>query len=156
MPEITVIHIALLVLTVLVGTLTGWLLRGNRAQREKSVINNGWQEQLQAQRTEHRRLVDQNKNLMDQISQFQASNQDAKKRAKELSEAAQKAYERRDELQREIKDVRSNLETVLGQRDKLRSDIANQSRETADADEKDEKIFQLSRELKAGTSACRL
>ncbi len=149
MPEFTVIHIALLGMMVLVGGLAGWIIRSKRSQQEKAAINSGWQDQMEAQRIEHQRLVNQNKSLMDQISQFQASNQDAKNRAKELSEEARKAYERRDELQREIKDVRSNLETVLSQRDKLRSDIAHQDREKADSEEKDEKIFQLSRELES-------
>jgi predicted flap endonuclease-1-like 5' DNA nuclease len=149
MPEFTVIHIALLLTMVLVGGLAGWIVRGNRSQQEKAAINSGWQDQMEAQRIEHQRLTRQNKSLMDQVSQFQASNQDAKKRAKELSEAARQAYERRDELQREIKDVRSDLETVLSQRDKLRSDIAHQDSEKADSEEKDEKIFQLSRELES-------
>ncbi len=149
MPEVTAIHIALLLMMLLVGGLAGWMIRSKRSSQEKAAINSGWQDQLEAQRIEHQRLVDQNKSLMDQISQFQASNQDAKRRAKELSEAAQKAYERRDELQREIKAVRSDLETVLSQRDKLRSDIAHQEREKADSEEKDEKIFQLSRELES-------
>jgi len=149
MPEITAIHIVLLALAVVVGGATAWIVRSNRARQEKAAISAGWHEQMEAQRTEHQRLVDQNKSLMDQISQYQASNQDAKKRARELSEAAQNAHARRDELQREIKDVRSNLETVLSQRDKLRSDIANQDDEKADSEQKDEKIFQLSRELES-------
>ena len=149
MPEFTAIQIALLLTMVLVGGLAGWIIRSKRSRQEKAAINAGWQDQMDTQRVEHQRLVDQNKSLMDQIRQFQASNQDAKKRAKELSEAARTAYERRDELQREIKDVRSDLENVLSQRDKLRSDIAHQDREKADAEEKDEKIFQLSRELES-------
>jgi predicted flap endonuclease-1-like 5' DNA nuclease len=149
MPEITAIHIALPALAVVVGGVTGWIARGNRARQEKAAINAGWHEQMEAQRIEHGRLVGQNKSLMDQISQYQASNQDAKRRAKELSEVAQNAHARRDELQREIKDVRSNLETVLSQRDKLRSDIVNQDVEKAAFEQKDEKIFQLSRELES-------
>lgn len=149
MPEFTAIHIALPALALVVGGATGWLVRSNRVRQEKMAINAGWSEQMEAQRTEHQRLVGQNKSLMDQISQYQASNQDAKKRARELSEAAQNAHARRDELQREIKDVRSNLETVLSQRDKLRSDIANQDVEKAASEQKDEKIFQLSRELES-------
>lgn len=147
MPDLTAIHVALLVLTALIGGGVAWSLRGKRAGQEKAAINAGWQEQMEAQRTEHQRLIDQNKNLMDQVSQFQASNRDAKNRAKELAEAVQAAYARRDELQREIKDVRGNLETVLSQRDKLRTDMADFDGRSAASEEKDEKIFQLSREL---------
>ena len=148
MSEITAVHVVLLALAFF-GSIGAWLLRGSRSRQEKAAINSGWQEQMQAQRTEHQRLVDQNKSLMDQISQFQAANQETKQRAKELSDAAQQACAQRDDLQREIKDVRSSLETVLSQRDKLRSDMANYDDEKAASEEKDEKIFQLSRELES-------
>lgn len=147
MPEVTATYVVLLALTVLIGGGIAWFLRGKRASQEKKAISAGWQEQMAAQRTEHQRLVDQNKSLMDQISQYQASNRDAKNRAKELAEAVQNAFARRDELQHEIKDVRSSLETVLSQRDKLRTDMASHSEASAISEEKDEKIFQLSREL---------
>lgn len=148
MTEVTAIHATLLVLTALIGAAVAWVLRGKRATQEKAAINAGWQEQMGAQRTEHQRLVEQNKSLMDQLNQTQASNRDAKNRAKELAEAVQTAYARRDELQREIKDVRGSLETVLSQRDKLRTDISGFSGDSA-SEEKDEKIFQLSRELES-------
>lgn len=147
MPEITVIHIALLALIALIGVVIGWVIRGSRSTQEKAAINAGWQEQVDAQRTEHDRLVEQNKGLMDQISQFQASNLDAKNRAKELSVAMQEATVRRDNLQREIKDIRSNLEVAVSQRDKLQTDMAARRINDTAVREKDEKIFQLSREL---------
>lgn len=146
MPEITAIHVTLLVLAAILGAGFAWVGRGKRALQEKAAINAGWQEQMGAHKTEHQRLVEQNKSLMDQLSQIQASNRDAKNRAQELAEAVQTAYARRDELQHEIRDVRSSLETVLSQRDKLRTDMSGLITATA-SDEKDEKIFQLSREL---------
>jgi len=147
MPEITAIHIAFLAAVAVIGVVTGWVIRGNRSQQEKAAVNAGWQEQVDAQRTEHERLVEQNKGLMSQISQFQASNQDAKNRARELAVAVQDAYTRRDELQREIKDIRNNLEVAVSQRDKLRTDVAARSAEELATRQKDEKIFQLSHEL---------
>ena len=147
MPEITVIHIGLLVAASLIGIILGWVIRGNRSQHEKAAVNVGWQEQLDAQRKEHERLVRQNKNLMDQVSQFQASNRDAKNRAKELSTVVQEAFARRDELQREIKDIRSNLEVAVTQRDKLQTDLESRGSDEDLLKEKDDKIFQLSREL---------
>lgn len=149
MTEVTATRIALFILIAVISAVVAWILRARRASHEKAAINAGWAEQMEAQRTEHHRLVHQNKNLMDQVSQFQASNRDAKNRAKELSEAIQTAYARRDELQREIKDVRSSLETVLGERDKLRTDMAGLNDESAASEQKDEKIFQLSRELES-------
>lgn len=147
MPEITVVHIALLVAAMLVGIILGSVIRGKRSRHEKAAVNAGWQEQLDAQRKEHERLVNQNKNLMDQVSQFQASNRDAKNRAKELSTVVQDAFARRDELQREIKDIRSNLEVAVTQRDKLQTDLESRGNEEDILREKDDKIFQLSREL---------
>ena len=151
MPEITVTHIALLAGALIVGVILGWLVRGNRTVTEKAAINAGWQEQLKAQRTEHGRLLTQNKSLMNQNSQFQASNKDAKMRAGELSGALKETFERRDELQRQIKDIRSNLEVTVTQRDRLQSDIANRvakaDNESAATKDRDDKIFDLSREL---------
>jgi len=151
MPEITVTHIALLAGTLIIGVILGWIVRGNRTIGEKTAINAGWQEQLEAQRNEHERLMEQNKSLMDQNSQFQASNKDAKMRASELSGALKETFERRDELQRQIKDIRGNLEVAVTQRDQLQSDIASRvskaDNESASTKDRDDKIFNLSREL---------
>jgi predicted flap endonuclease-1-like 5' DNA nuclease len=151
MPEITVTHIALLAGALIIGVILGWIVRGNRTAGEKTAINAGWQEQLEAQRNEHERLMDQNKSLMEQTSQFQASNKDAKMRASELSSALKEAFERRDEPQRQIKDIRGNLEVAVTQRDRLQSDIAsrvaNSDNESAANKDRDDKIFNLSREL---------
>jgi predicted flap endonuclease-1-like 5' DNA nuclease len=152
MPEITVTHIALLAAALIVGVVVGWIFRGSRGSSEKAAINLGWQEQLEAQRQEHERLLDQNKSLMEQNSQYQASNKDSKMRASELSDALKEAFERRDELQRQIKDIRNNLESTVEERDQLQSKI-RESR-TADDDTslntlqiRDERIAMLTKEL---------
>ncbi len=151
MPEITATHIAILVVALIIGTVIGWFGRGSRSSSEKSAINEGWQEQLAAQRNEHERLLEQNKSLMDQNSQYQASNKDAKMRASELSDALKETFERRDELQRQLKDIRGNLEAAVTERDQLQSDMQSQSSENDDAStalqEKDERIEKLGREL---------
>lgn len=151
MPEITVLHIALLVAALLVGLILGWVFRGNRSTSEKNAISAGWQEQLEAQRSEHERLLEQNKSLMEQNSQYQASNRDSKMRAAELSEALKEAFERRDELQRQLKDIRSNLEMAVSERDKLQDDMQHHAAES-DAtltalQRRDNKIATLSKEL---------
>lgn len=152
MPEITVTHIALLAAALIVGVVVGWIFRGNRSSSEKAAINLGWQEQLEAQRQEHERLLDQNKSLMEQNSQYQASNKDSKMRASELSDALKEAFERRDELQRQIKDIRNNLESTVEERDQLQSKM--QESRTADDDtslntlqSRDERIAMLTKEL---------
>lgn len=147
MPELTVIHIALLAITTIVGAVAGWIVRGGRSAQEKAAVNAGWQEQIDAQRREHERLVDQNKTLMEQVSQYQAQHTDAKNRAKELSLAVQEAFERRDALQREIKDIRGNLETALSERDQLASNMQSTGDMAALVQQKDERIAKLTKEL---------
>ena len=151
MPEITVVQIGLLTLAIGIGVVAGWIMRGNRCADEKIAVNAGWQEQLEAQRTEHERLLGQNKNLMEQVNQNQASGKDATNRAKELSAALKEAFERRDELQREIKDVRNTLEAAVGERDELQANMKSLSEndESLDAalQKKDDKIAKLGRDL---------
>lgn len=151
MPEITVIHTSLLVAALILGVILGWIVRGGRSKNEKMAINAGWQEQFEAKRSEHERLLDQNKSLMEQNSQFQASNKDSKMRATELSDALKEAFERRDELQRQIKDIRGNLEAAVTQRDQLQIDIQGRNAEhdaTSTAiKRRDEKIAKLSKDL---------
>lgn len=151
MPEITVMHIAILAGSVAAGVVIGWIMRGSRCAQEKVAANEGWQLQLEAQRVEHERLLDQNKTLMEQVSQLQASAKDGTNRARELSDALKEAFERRDELQRELKDIRSNLEVAVQEREKLQSDMENQEalndNEQSALREKDDKISHLSREL---------
>jgi predicted flap endonuclease-1-like 5' DNA nuclease/uncharacterized protein YoxC len=147
MPELNVIHIAIIAALTVIGAIVGWIFRGKRALEEKAAVGAGWQDQINAQRTEHDRLTDQNKGLMEQINQYQASNKDAKNRAKELSEAVQEAYARRDELQREIKDIRGNLEVAMTERDQLQTDIRSKARESASVADKDGRIKKLQMEL---------
>lgn len=127
MPEISVIHIAIIAGALIVGMVLGWVTRGSRSAAEKVAISSSWQEQLEAQRGEHERLLEQNKSLMDQNSQYQASNKDAKMRATELSGALKETFARRDELQRQIKDIRGNLEAAVVERDQLRSDASSRT-----------------------------
>lgn len=147
MPELTVTHIALLVVAAVAGAVAAWIIRGNRAEQEKAAVNQQWQNQVDAQRREHGRLLDQNKSLMEQVSQYQAQHVDAKNRAKELSLAVQEAFQRRDQLQREIKDIRGNLETVLNERDQLASSAQARSDTEVLLREKDERIGKLEKEL---------
>ena len=153
MQAIATLHVLLATAGVIVGVVAGWIIRGKRSRREKTVINAGWQEQLEAQRTEHARLLDQNKALMEQVSQFRASNADAGKRAASLAGALKEAHDRRDELQRENKDLRSDLGALTEKKRQLEQDmrslaVTDNSLHTALA-EKDDKIFKLSREIES-------
>ena len=147
MPELSIVHIALMAGTAIVGAVAGWIFRGGRAAQEKAAVNAGWQEQIEAQRREGDRLLEQNKGLMDQVSQFQASHTDAKNRAKELSSVVQEAFARRDELQREIKDIRGNLEAAVNERNQLQSDMAAFDSTEDILREKDARIEKLTLEL---------
>jgi predicted flap endonuclease-1-like 5' DNA nuclease len=152
MSEITLVQIGSIGGALLVGILLGWLFRNSRSRVEKKAINAGWQAQIDAQQSEHDRLAGQNKSLMEQVSQYQASNKDSKMRARELSDSLKEAFSRRDDLQRQFKDIRSNLEIAVSQRDKLKSDVDTSSVRGAETDqtliEKDERIGKLTQELK--------
>ncbi|MEX2123715.1 MAG: hypothetical protein WD795_07455 [Woeseia sp.] len=151
MPEITAVHFAIFALLFTAGAALGWIMRGDRCARERIAVNAGWQERAEMQEQEHGRLAEQNKNLMQAVSQYQAAQKDTTRRAKELSQSLKDAIGRRDDLQRQIKDIRSDLEGAIRQRDQLQSDIEGRDAEgeiTAHAlREKDNKIFKLSREL---------
>jgi len=151
MPELTATHIGLLALALVVGLVLGWVFRGERSAKEKIAINAGWQDQLESQQAELDRLAEQNVSLMEQISQYQASQKDSVDRAKELSDSLRETFKRRDELQRQIKDFRAKLEAMTAQRDQLKSAIENRELKNKssanESKEKDDKIFHLSREL---------
>ncbi len=153
MPEITEIHIALLATALIVGVFIGWLFRGRRSNSEKATINAGWQERMEAQRNEHERLLEQNKSLMELNSQYQASHKDSKMRAGELSESLKETFVRRDDLQRQIKDIRSNLEATVSERDQLQSDQQNRELEnnvTSTAlQQRDDQIERLTKDLES-------
>ena len=88
---------------------------------------------------------------MEQNSQYQASNKDSKMRASELSEALKEAFERRDELQRQIKEIRSNLESTVEERNQLQNEVDNRG-ETPHSDAEqiraqDETIARLRKQL---------
>lgn len=156
MPEIAPIEIGMLAGMLIIGVALGWIFRSGRCAKEKIAVNAGWQEQLETQRGEHDRLAEQNKSLMEQISQYQASIKDSNLRAKELSDSLKEAFERSDALQRQLKEFRGSLEVAIAQRDKLQASVAiREERDGAAATairEKDEKIFGLSRELTAWQS----
>ena len=148
MPELTVTHFGLLALLLVLGLLIGWFLRADRCAKEKIAVNASWQDQLQSQQSEHNRLAEQNKSLMEQISQYQASQKDYSNRAKELSESLKEAFGRRDVLQRQLKDTRGQLELAVAQRNRAREELQGTPKgQEAALREKDDKIFHLSREL---------
>jgi len=68
-----------------------------------------------------------------------------------LSEALKEAFERRDELQRQIKDIRSNLEATVEERDQLQNEmesLGDSGENAADLlQDRDEMIARLSKEL---------
>lgn len=148
MPELTVMHIGLLAGALVIGVIIGWIVRADRCAKEKIAVNASWQDQLESQQSEHSRLAEQNKSLMEQISQYQASHKDHTNRARELSESLKETFTRRDELQRQLKDMRAKLELAVVQRNKAREELGQRPADQGAAmKEKDDKIFKLSREL---------
>lgn len=149
--NLTPAMIGLAAAVLLAGILVGWFLRGTRIRREKDAINAGWQEQISVQKTEHDRIAEQNKSLMEQISQYRVSKKDADRQVSELTETLRTARHEREVLDKQLREVRSNLEVSIKQRDQLKQDSDNagarQTARDANLKEKDEKIFKLSREL---------
>ena len=150
-PEMTIEHIGLLALALVVGLALGWLFRGERSAKEKIAVNAGWQDQLESQQAEQDRLAEQNKSLMEQISQYQNSHQDSINRAKELSESLRESLKAREEMQKQLGEFRTKLEATAEQRDKLQTAIESHELDSKNSStglkEKDDKIFHLSREL---------
>jgi len=151
MPDLSLIELVLLAAMTLVGVIGGWMLRAGRCTREKQAINAAWTDQLAAQKSEHQRLADQNKSLMEQVARFQASRKDSDLRARELSESLREAFARRDELQRQLKDIRNNLESAIAERNRLLNDADERAvRQVAtnrNLRDREDKIARLSREL---------
>ena len=110
MPELTVFHIVLLAALAVVGAIAGWLLRGSRAAAEKEAMKTMWQDEADRQRKEGRRLADQNKTLMEQVSEHQVHRGKLQQEVEELSGTVHEAESRCDGLQRQIdaREVRSD------------------------------------------------
>ncbi len=153
MLETTILFLILLAVFLIAGVVLGWIFRSNQATGEKATINAGWQEQLAAQRSEHKRLIDQNRSLMQQINEFQVSLRDAETRVKQTEAALNDALANREALKVRLDDTVHDLDAISSQRDSLRSDIdmriAQDKAAGATLKERDEKIFRLSRELES-------
>ncbi|MEM7504338.1 MAG: hypothetical protein AAF417_20025 [Pseudomonadota bacterium] len=153
MPEITLLLLGLLLVMFGLGFVLGWILRGGRIRREKAAINVSWQDQMSAKKMEHERLAEQNKALMEQIGQYQASRKDSDLRAKELSDSLKETFEIRDELRGKLKEAKRTTDLAVAQRNKLKgeldSKIVQYDALSNALKDKDEKIFNLSRELES-------
>jgi predicted flap endonuclease-1-like 5' DNA nuclease len=147
MPALSLAWIGIAAVSALAGIGAGWLLRNLRCRREKEATNAGWQQQIEAQRAEHERLVEQNKNLMQQVSQYKASASDATNRSRELSTVLKEALARRDEMTRELKNARTRLEAAGRETDELRSELEARATHGDALEARDAEITRLSREL---------
>ena len=112
MPELTFTHIVLLAVLAIIGVVAGWFARDRRAAQEQDAVREMWQEQVEMQRRERKRLAAQNKKLMEQVSRQQAKQSRLKKSAAEFSTAMRDAGTRRDELQREIESRDARIEAL--------------------------------------------
>jgi predicted nucleic acid-binding Zn-ribbon protein len=151
MPEISVPGMALLAGASIVAAIVAWLVRGLRCKAEERALNADWRNQLDAQQAESDRLIHQNASLMEQLSRYQASNTDARNRARELADSLRDAMEQRDELQRQLKELRGKLARTTAHSSSLHTDVervnARQQAVATSLREKDDKIARLKREL---------
>jgi predicted flap endonuclease-1-like 5' DNA nuclease len=149
MPQLTLLQAMLLLIPVLVAAAAGWIIRGIRAGRERREINAAWQENTRQQQQEQQRLQEQNAYLMERNSRFNTESKAAKKRARELAESVQEANLRRRDLRRKLKAIRADLENAVTQRDELKMTMSARGDDPRSSQDKDGKIFQLSRELES-------
>lgn len=151
MPPFSASSVLLLLLTLIAGAAIGWMLGRRRASAEKAAINDGWQTQIDATRNENGRLAEQNRGLMEQVSQAQAAARHAKQRTEELSAALGEAVEARDELRRDVRGVRNNLEALMSEKQRLASEVSARAADQSSASEllerKDQRIAKLTLEL---------
>ena len=139
-------------LVLIAGAVIGWMLRSRRARAEKAAIGEGWQTQIDATRSENTRLAEQNKGLMEQVSQAQTAARHAKRRVQELSDSLNEAVDARDELRRDVRAVRNNLENLMSEKQRLASEVsAGAARQTSASEaleQKEQRIAQLKLELR--------
>jgi len=109
---------------LLAGILLGWLLRAGRAAREKAALSGGWQHQLEAQQKENDRVARQNTGLMERISQCEAANKDARNRSAALSEELKEALAGQNDLERQRRELQTELDRVTLERNRLRKAAA--------------------------------
>ena len=114
MPELNVTHFVLLAVLATVGTVAGWFARGRRAVHEREALKTMWQEEIDRQRKEQKRLTTQNKDLMKQINQTQVRQSKLREGAAELSKELRELSTRRDALQRDIKSRDARIEALEG------------------------------------------
>lgn len=152
MPPFSAPGTLLVLLVLIAGAAVGWLLRSRRAAAEKAAIGKGWQTQIDAVRNENDRLAEQNRGLMEQVSEAQAAARHAKQQARDLSLALGDAVNARDELRRDVKAVRNNLESLMSEKQRLASEVsvraANQASASELVERKDQRIARLKLELK--------
>lgn len=139
-------------LAILAGLAIGWLLRSLRASRERRAINKAWRQQAGEQKEELDRLGEQNAYLMEQITELRSESTAAKKRARELAESFQEANLRRKDLRRKIRAIRNDLEKVVAERNDLQESLEAGGHNPRASQDKDDKIFRLSRELESWQS----
>lgn len=152
MPDLSPELFAIAGLCLVAGLAGGWLLRSSRSKAERRAINDGWQIQMEDTRKEQSRLVQQNQDLMEQVSKLQTSNSNSERKTRELSGALKDVLRGREELRREIQSVRANAETLAGDKARLSKKLAQHRAAEARArnalSTRDSRIARLESELR--------
>lgn len=117
MPEFSVALISELGIGLLAGLVVGWFIRSVRTGREKSLINAGWQEQLNIQYEEVDRLRNQNAQLLEQVQQHKKAHADLRDRLESASAGE-------DRAERRLLDVQKSNEALHERLKKLSDDLA--------------------------------
>lgn len=151
MPPFSAPGTLVFLLALIAGVVIGWMLRSRRAGAEKAAIGEGWKTQIDAVQNENGRLAEQNRGLMEQVSQAQAATRHAKQQAERLSASLAEAVDARDELRRDVRAVRNNLESLMSEKHRLASEVSARAAQQSSASEiierKEQRIARLKLEL---------
>ncbi len=119
MPILPTVPIYLFAIGLIIGAILGWIYRADRCVKEKISANATLHEELDRKKSEGTRLADQNKSLMEQISQYRSLQDTHRVDTKKLSDALQLATTNGNELQQRFNDMRKNLELTIAEKKEL-------------------------------------
>ena len=119
MPELSQAHLAIMLLVALAGFIVGWLVRASKSHHEKQSLSAGWQAQLDRQQADGDRLREQNKDLMEQVSNHMAASRERESQATEMSASLKEAFQREAELKKLLENLRVDANAAIAQRDDL-------------------------------------
>ena len=132
MPILPTVPIYLFAIGLIIGAILGWIYRADRCVKEKISANATLHEELERKKSEGTRLADDNKSLMEQVSQYTSLQDTHRADTRKLSDALQLAITNGNELQQRFNDMRENLELTVSEKAELEDKLEKFSAATGD------------------------